>query len=247
MEAVQKSPFLEKFKSKGLEVLFLVDSIDEYCIQQVPEFEGKKLQSISKEGLKFGDEDEKTVKSREKHYKEVFAPLVNFLKTLFTGKVKEVVISHRIESAPSVIVTGRYGHSANMERIVRTQAVNDPEKYQSLQAQKTMEINPRHPIVVELNKRLQEDGDDAEGVMDTAWLLYDTALLESGFTHDDVPNFTRRVLNALRSGLFLPNLDLVAEADIQVEEEDDDEDGEEIPAGTMPDLSSFAMPASDEL
>jgi len=247
MEAVQSSPFLEKFKTKGLEVLFLVDSVDEYCIQQVPEFEGKKLQAISKEGLKFGDEDEKTVKSREKHYKEAFAPLVTFLKTLFSGKIKEVVISHRVESAPSVIVTGRYGHSANMERIMRSQAMNDPAKYQALLSQKTMEINPRHPIVVELNKRLQEDGDDAEGVMDTAWLLYDTALLESGFAHDDVPNFTRRVLNALRSGLHLPNLDLVDEADMQVDEDDDDEDGEVIPAGTMPDLSSFAMPASDEL
>jgi len=246
MEAVQKSPFVEKFKSKGLEVLFLVDSIDEYCIQQIPEFEGKKLQSISKEGLKFGDEDEKTVKSREKYYKEAFASLVEYLKTLFKGKIKEVAISHRIESAPSVIVTGRYGHSANMERIMRTQSINDPAKYNALLAQKTMEINPRHPIVVELNRRLQEHGDDADGVLDTAWLLYDTALLESGFTHDDVPKFTSRVLNAMRSGLHLPNLDLHDEAEIAVEEEDEDE-GEVIPEGTMPDLSQYTASVSDEL
>ena len=247
LDAVEKSPFLEKFKTKGLEVIFLTDAIDEYCIQQIPEFEGKKLQAISKEGLKFGDEDEKTVKSRDKYYKEAFAPLVAFLKELFAGKIKEVVISQRVESAPSVIVTGRYGHSANMERIMRSQAMNDPTKYNMLMSQKTLEINPRHPIVAELNTRLSDNPED-ETAKDAAWLLYDTALLESGFAHDDVPMFTQRVLKALKNGLHLDNLDLLAEADIPVEEEDDDEDGEEIPAGTMPDLSKLNFDSmSDEL
>lgn len=148
-----------------------------------------------------------------------------------------MVISQRVESAPSVIVTGRYGHSANMERIMRVQAMQDPAKYAAMSAQKTLEVNPRHPIVAELNKRIQDNPDD-ESVKETAWLLYDTALLESGFVHDDVPSMTSRVLNALKEGLHLPSLDLLEEADIPVEPEDEDE-GDEIPAGSIPDLSSL--------
>lgn len=139
-----------------------------------------------------------------------------------------MTISQRVESAPSVIVTGRYGHSANMERIMRNQAMQDPSKLSMMMSQKTMEINPRHPIVAELNKRIKDDPEDSvrpnyakwplishhsiadppltlslcplplQSVKETAWLLYDTALLESGFAHDDVQNFTSRVLNAVR-------------------------------------------------
>lgn len=226
------------------QVLYLVDAVDEYCIQQVPEFEGKRMQSITKEGLKFGDENEQQVKSRDKFYKTAFQPLVDYFKTLFEGKLKDIVISQRVESAPSVIVTGRYGHSANMERLMRVQAMQDPAKYASMSAQKTLEVNPRHPIVAELNKRIQDNPND-ESVKETAWLLYDTALLESGFVHDDVPRFTSRVLNAMKDGLQLPSLDLLEEADIPIEVEDEDE-GEEIPAGTIPDLSSLAMDLDDE-
>jgi len=186
VDAVEQSPFIEKFRTKGIEVLYLVDSVDEYTIQQVPEFEGKKVQSITKEGLKFGDEDERVIKGREKFYKSAFQPLVEYFKELFKDKLKDIIISQRVESAPSVIVTGRYGHSANMERIMRVQAAQDPAKYAAMAAQKTLEVNPRHPIVAELNKRIQDDPDDVS-VKETAWLLYDTALLESGFVHDDVP------------------------------------------------------------
>lgn len=181
-----------------------------------------------------------TVKSRDKFYKESFKPLVEYFKDAFKGKLKEVVISNRVETAPSVIVTGRYGHSANMERIMRTQAMQDPAKYSMMMSQKTMEINPRHPIVHELNKRIQDNPED-ESVKETAWLLYDTALLESGFAHDDVPQFTSRVLNAMKEGLHLPNLELLDEAEIPLLPEDDDEDGEEIKPGEMPDIRKMSL------
>lgn len=79
-----------------------------------------------------------------------------------------------------------------------------------------MEINTPHPIVIELNRRRHEHGDNIDGLSDMAWPLYDTALRESGFTHDDVPKFTAY---ALRSGLHLPNMDLHDEANIEMEED----------------------------
>merc|ERR1719265_1671379 len=153
VESVEESPFLEKCKAKDVEVLYMVDPIDEYAIQHVTEFDGKKLQSVTKEGLKFGDGDEDLEKRRMALYKETFKPLTDYLKTLYGDAVTKVAVSKRIETTPTVIVTSQYGNSANMERIMRAQAFSEKQNMQMMQTQKTMELNPRHPIIHTLNPR----------------------------------------------------------------------------------------------
>mmetsp|Transcript_6037 Transcript_6037/g.9021 ORF Transcript_6037/g.9021 Transcript_6037/m.9021 type:complete len:706 (+) Transcript_6037:57-2174(+) len=127
LDAAKRSPFLEMATRKGVEVLFLVEPVDEYAVGNLGDFDGMKLQSLTKEGLKFGDEDEDLVKKRLKAYREAFKPLTTYLKELFAGKVGKVVLSQRVETTPSVIVTGQYGHTANMERIMRAQTFANPE------------------------------------------------------------------------------------------------------------------------
>jgi len=241
MNAVSNSPFMEKFRKKGIDVLYLVDGMDEYSISHIQDFAGFKLQSITKEGLKFGDEDEKTIKRIQKYYKAQFEPITDYLKHILDNDVSAVTISNRIESAPSVVVTGRFGHSANMDRIMRAQTMLNEEKLTGLTAQKTMELNPRHPLVITLNEKVAEY-DDVEEIDDQelesmAWLLYDSALLDSGFVHNDAKSLSSRILRVLQSGLSIKQIDLVDEIDIaDVEEweeskeekaEDDDEDEDE--------------------
>lgn len=223
IEAAEKSPFMEVARRKGIEVLYLVDPIDEYAIQNLGDYDGHKLQSLTKEGLKFGDEDEDTLKKRIKAYRENFKPLTKFLKELLAGKVSKVTVSQRVESSPSVIVTSQYGHTANMERIMRAQTFANPEVLKSMMAAKTLELNPRHPIIVELNKRVKQSPDD-ETTKTLAHLIYDTALLASGFTHDDVDNFSTRMYQVLGSELNLKSLEL--EEELQFEEEEEEEEEE---------------------
>lgn len=222
-EDIQKSPFLEKLVKKDLEVIFFSDPVDEYFIQHVSEFEGKKLVSASKEGLKFGDEDEKLIQRREEAYKKKYTPLTDFLKDLYGKKVAKIVISNRVESSPAVIVTGQYGHSAHMEKIMRAQAFADPSRTKMMASQKTMEINPRHPIISELNSLVEADKTSTKAV-DSAWLLYDTTLLASGFLQDDVDVFAERVHRVLASTFEIQTLDLLEEIEVPEEEEEETEE-----------------------
>merc|ERR1712037_609627 len=147
LDAVQNSPFLERCKKAGLEVLFLTEPIDEYAVQNLTEFDGKRLMSVTKEGLKFGGDEDDLDAKREKLYKEQFDGLTTFLKETYDKTVEKVAISNRLQNTPCVLVTSQYGYSANMERIMKSQAFSD--------AKKTMEINPRHPIIIELNNRVK--------------------------------------------------------------------------------------------
>jgi heat shock protein 90kDa beta len=188
--------------------------------QHLSEFDGHKLQSLTKEGLKFADEDEEVTKRRTKAYKETFKPLTKFMKDLFAGKVNKVTVSQRVEKSPSVIVTSQFGHTANMERLMRAQTFTDEEQVRSMAAQRTLELNPRHPIVVELNKLVVEAPSD-ESTRDLAYLLYDTALLASGFAQDDTEGFSDRMYRSMASNLNIKSLSLV-------EEIEDDEEEEEV-------------------
>merc|ERR1719311_1300759 len=225
VEAVENSPFLERLKKKDLEVLYLVDPIDEYAIQHVTEYDGKKLQSVSKEGLSFGDSDEKTDKKRLEIYKEKFTPLTDYLKEVYDSKITKVTVSPRVETTPCILVTSQYGNSANMERIMRSQAFSDPSKSSYMNSQKTMEINPRHPLIVELNNAVESDP-DAEETKDIAWLLHDTALLQSGFMQDDIEAYSARMYRTMASALNL-DASLELEEEIEVPEDDEEEDEEE--------------------
>merc|ERR1719444_356087 len=157
-QAVETSPFLEKLKKKGYEVLYMVDPIDEYAVQQLKEFDGKKLLSATKEGLELEeDEDEK------KKFEEAKAKtegLCKLIKEVLDDKVEKVEVSNRIVESPCVLVTGEYGWSANMERIMKAQALRDSSTSSYMSSKKTMEINPLNPIVKSLRDKAEADQSD---------------------------------------------------------------------------------------
>lgn len=229
IDALEDSPFLETTTQKDIEVLYLVDPLDEYTFQHLGEFDGHKLQSVSKEGISFGDEDEAVTKKREKAYKDKFRPLTEYLKKTFGKKISKVQISQRLQNTPCVVVTGQYGNSANMERIMRAQTFADPSKMNFLMSSKTLELNPRHPLVVEL-LRMVESEPDEQITKDSAWLLLDTALLNSGFIQDEPAEFAQRMYRTLASSMSLKSMDLVDEIDIEddVLEEAADEGHDEL-------------------
>ena len=223
MDAVKDSAFMEQMRAKNLEVIFLTDPIDEYAIQNLTEFDGKKLQSITKENLKFGDEGE-IDKKRTELYAENLKPLTEWMKNVYGDKVEKISVSNRVVDTPCLLVTSQYGYSANMERIMQSQAFADTKRSQYLVSKKTMEINPRHPIIIELQKRATENPSD-EDTKDLAEILYDTALLNSGFQMEDAKSFARRMYKLFQAGLSLDTLDLVPE--IEVPDDPDVEPGDD--------------------
>ncbi len=167
-------------------------------------------------------------KRRETLYKTDFEPLTKYLKGVYGDKVEKVTVSSRLAGSPCVLVTSQYGNSANMERIMRAQAFADPSRASVMASKKTLEINPRHPIITELKARAAAGTADAQ-TADIASLLYDTALLNSGFAMDDSRDFATRMYRLMKSGLALESLELVpemelppVEPEVVVEEEEDD-------------------------
>merc|ERR1712130_50691 len=178
---VSSSPFLENLRKKGLEVLYMVDPVDEYAVQQLKEFDGKKLKSTTKEGLDIDDEDEK---KKMEELKAEFEPLTKLMKEVLGDKVEKVVVSGRMADSPCVLTTSEYGWSANMV------------------SKKTMEINPKHSIMTELRKKAAADKSD-KTVKDLIWLLFDTSLLTSGFNLDEPTQFAGRIHRMIKLGLSI--------------------------------------------
>ncbi|CAI0403172.1 unnamed protein product [Linum tenue] len=205
-KAVENSPFLERLKKKGYEVLYMVDAIDEYAIGQLKEYDGKKLVSATKEGLKLDDETEEE-KQKKEEKKKSFEELCKTIKDILGDKVEKVIVSDRIVDSPCCLVTGEYGWSANMERIMKAQALRDSSMGSYMSSKKTMEINPDNGIMDELRKRADADKND-KSVKDLVLLLFDTALLNSGFSLEDPNTFATRIHRMLKLGLSIDEDDL---------------------------------------
>uniref|UniRef100_A0A8C4SGI3 Endoplasmin n=1 Tax=Erpetoichthys calabaricus TaxID=27687 RepID=A0A8C4SGI3_ERPCA len=202
----ESSPFVEQLLKKGYEVVYLTEPVDEYCIQALPEFDGKRFQNVAKEGLKF-DESEKAKEKRETLEKE-YEPLTTWLKdTALHDKVEKVVLSQRLTDSPCALVASQYGWSGNMERIMKAQAYQTGKdistNYYASQ-KKTLEVNPRHPLIKELLKRVQENKED-QTASDMAVVLFETATLRSGYQLVDTKAYGERIERMLRLSM---NVDL---------------------------------------
>merc|ERR1712127_171137 len=230
-QAVKTSPFLEKLKKKGYETLFMVDPIDEYAVQQLKEFDGKKLISATKEGLQIEeDEDEKKAFEEAKAKTE---GLCKLMKEVLDDKVEKVVISNRLADSPCCLVTGEYGWSANMERIMKAQALRDTSQSAYMSSKKTMEVNPTNSIVKALREKADADQSD-KTVKDLIWLLYDTSLLTSGFSLDEPSTFASRIHRLVKLGLSIDD-----------DDEDDEAEMEDLPPMEDLDEGESAMESVD--
>merc|ERR1712176_1492060 len=189
-EVVAASAFVERLKKRGLEVVYMTEPIDEYVVQQLKEFDGKNLVSVTKEGLELPEDEEEKKKMEEDKTK--YENLCKVMKDILDKKVEKVVVSNRLVNSPCCIVTSQYGWTANMERIMKAQALRDTSTMGYMAAKKHLEINPDHSIIENLRQRAEADKND-KSVRDLVMLLYETALLSSGFSLEDPSTHAARI------------------------------------------------------
>merc|ERR1712079_853831 len=204
-EVVGASAFVERLKKRGFEVVYMTEPIDEYVVQQLKEFDGKNLVSVTKEGLEL-PEDEEEKKKREED-KAKFENLCKVMKDILDKKVEKVVVSNRLVNSPCCIVTSQYGWTANMERIMKAQALRDTSTMGYMAAKKHLEINPDHSIVENLRQRAEADKND-KSVKDLVHLLFETSLLSSGFTLEDPAVHAQRIHRMIKLGLCIDDDDV---------------------------------------
>merc|ERR1712166_774256 len=212
IQQVSSSPFIEQLRKKGFEVVYMIDPIDVYAVQQLKEYDRKKLKAVTKEGLDLDTEDEK---KKTEEMKAEYEPLCKLIKEVLGDKVEKVVVSTRIAESPCVLVTSDHGWSANMERIMKAQALRDSSMSSYMVSKKTMGINPIHSIMGELKKKAEADKSD-KTVKDLIWLLFDTSLLTSGFSLDEPTQFAGRIHRMIKLGL-------------SIDEDDDDAGDDDLP------------------
>ncbi|KAL3933865.1 MAG: hypothetical protein SGBAC_010212 [Bacillariaceae sp.] len=244
-ESVQKSQFLETFQQKDVEVLYFLDPIDEYMASNVREFGDVKFKNIATENIKLETEDDKDLATRrEKFYKKKFKPLTKYLKKLYGPSIMRVAISNRLVSTPAIASSAEYGHSANMERIMRAQAYSHGQSDFSMRALKVFEINPRHPFIVKLLEGApEEDAEEAvvaPEVEEAAWILHEMAMLNGGFPLTDPEGHSKRMMKFIQSNLNVESLDLEEELDIP-EEEEEAPDVDDLDLENLGDLSGFDL------
>jgi len=229
---VENSPFMEALKKRNLEVLYMTDPIDEHAVQQLKEYDGKKLVNVTKEGLDLGLNDDEKAAFEEK--KASFEPLCKKMKEILGDNVEDVIVGDRMVDSPASLVTTEYGWSANMQRIMKAQVLRDNQMSSFMVGKKKMEVNPDHSIMVELKKKFDANASDRT-VKDLVWLLYETAMLTSGFTLEDPVVFAGRIHKLIRLGLSI--------------DDDEEEEEEEVEAADddLPDLDNLDQSAMEEV
>jgi molecular chaperone HtpG len=205
---VENTPFLENLVALDYEVLYLVDPIDEYMVQQLKEFDGKKLINITKEKLDLGDIDKEIIEKQ----KEEFNTLTEYLKTIYGDNVESVTVSNRLKDSPCVLVTNEWGMSANMQRIMKAQALRNNQDMSYMMGRKSMEINPNNKIIINLNEKVKESEEtrNVKLIKDLSWLLYDISMISSGFTLENPKSFANRIHSLIAIGL---NIDEIVDND----------------------------------
>merc|ERR1712020_65728 len=231
-DQVANSAFVERVTKRGFEVLYMVEPIDEYCVQQLKEYEGKTLVSITKEGLELPEDEEEKKKFEEAKAK--FDNLCKLIKKILDKKVEKVTVSNRLVNSPCCIVTSQYGWTANMERIMKAQALRDTSTMGYMAAKKHLEINPDHSIIANLKDKADVDKND-KSVKDLVLLLFETALLSSGFALEDPAVHSQRIHRMIKLGLGIEEGDDAAFAQ---------EEGEVASIDDMPPLEGDAEDAS---
>merc|ERR1711899_5656 len=214
-EVVAQSAFVERLKKRGLEVIYMTEPIDEYVVQQMKEFDGKNLVSVTKEGLELPEDEEEKKKMEEDKTK--YEALCKVMKDILDKKVEKVVVSNRLVNSPCCIVTSQYGCTANMERIMKAQALRDTSTVGYMAAKKHLEVNPDHSIVENLRQRAEADKND-KSVKDLVLLLFETSLLSSGFSLEDPAIHAQRIHRMIKLGLGIDEDD---EADAAVADDTD--------------------------
>merc|ERR1712003_921 len=233
LEVMQKAPALQMFKKKDIEVLMLSDHLDEPCIQKLADYEGKKFVSIQKADVKLDETEEE--KKKFSKLKDMYKPLTDWWKDKLTDytekgamkdagvKIEKVELSKRLTDSPVVVVTSQFGYSAQQEKIMKAQAFQNKDQMGMMAGRKTLEVNPNHPVVVDLLSKVKADKEDA-AALDTAQVLFQTALIESGYEIADPSALVSRVYRLMSKELGVDPDAPIKEVEVPEEEEEAEEE-----------------------
>merc|ERR1719453_1248146 len=233
---MNKSPNLQIFKKKDLEVLMLTDHLDESCIQKLADYEGKKFVSIQKADVKLDETEEE--KKKFNKLKDMYKPLTDWWKEKLTDftekgamkdagvKIEKVEISKRLTESPVVVVTSQFGYSAQQEKIMKAQAFQNKDQISMMSGRKTLEVNANHPVVIDLLNKIKDDKENPAAV-DTAQVLFQTALIESGYEIADPSALVNRVYRLMSKELGVDPDAPIKEIEVPEEEEEAEEEEED--------------------
>jgi len=225
LEELKASAFAERLVSEGYEIIYFTEPMDEYLMQHLVEFNDFKFENAAKEDLTLGDEDSKTQKQRQKQLRKAFRPFTKWWKKLMPHDLDTVKVTNRLTTSPCVVVSSKYGFTANMERIAKAQALADPEANQMYLGKKVLEVNPFHPAIKKL-KELFEQDEEGEEARQMAVLMYETSLLESGFEPSDARGYAKRVYEVMHWKFGVDSeADIVDDFVYEEEEEEEEEAG----------------------
>merc|ERR1711975_50252 len=236
LDIMSKAPAMQIFKKKDLEVLMLEDHLDEPCIQKLADYEGKKFVSIQKADVKLDETEEE--KKKFSKLKDMYKPLTDWWKEKLTDltekgamkdagvKIEKVEISKRLTESPVVVVTSQFGYSAQQEKVMRAQSFQNKDRIGMMSGRKTLEVNPNHPVVVDLLNKVKASKEDP-AALDSAQVLFQTALIESGYEIADPSALVSRVYRLMSKELGVDPDAPIKEVEVPEEEEEAEEEKDE--------------------